>query len=116
MSLPLITVQVSNAGTDDLVAHIFIDFPMTGFVTATALSTPVLSPITRQFGVQNTLDSPNLIVPVSSNFAVPLPDRFNYTFPAMSVTVLAIDSPNIGSSVKAARRSLGWADLNDFSV
>lgn len=85
-------------------------------MTATAISTPVLGPITRQFNVSNTLESPNLIFPVASNFAIPLPDRFNYTFPAMSVTVISVESPNIGGITKATRRSLGWADLGDSSV
>ncbi|KDR85498.1 hypothetical protein GALMADRAFT_132190 [Galerina marginata CBS 339.88] len=90
----VVFLKVSNAGTADLTANIFLEFPITGFATAISISSPALSPISGQFNVSNTLDDPEQIIPVSSSFAIPLPDRFNYTFPAMSVTVLTLQSPN----------------------
>ncbi|KAG6911267.1 hypothetical protein DXG01_002105 [Tephrocybe rancida] len=85
-------LKVSNTGTTDLVAKIFLDFPITGFGTATSISSPALSPISGLFNVSNTLEDPELIIPVASSFAIPLPDRFNYTFPATSVTVISLQT------------------------
>lgn len=107
-------LKVANAGTTDLVANLFLDFPTTGLVTATSLSTPPLTPIAGQFNTSNTLDEPESIIPVASSFAIPHFDRFNYSFPAMSVTVIALQSAGIGSAgVAGARRDvpLSFVDL-----
>ncbi|KAH9486469.1 putative alpha-L-arabinofuranosidase A [Psilocybe cubensis] len=90
----VVFLKVANAGTADLTAYIFLDFPITGTLSAVSISSPALTPIAGQFGVSNTLDAPEQIIPVSNTWAVPLPDRLNYTFPAMSVTVLTLQSPN----------------------
>lgn len=81
---------MSNAGTQDLVANIVLDFPISGFVTSTSISSPLLSPISGIFNISNTLDEPENIIPVATSFAIAFNDRFNYTFPATSVTVLAM--------------------------
>ncbi|KAF8079161.1 glycoside hydrolase [Lyophyllum atratum] len=90
-------LKVSNTGTTDLVANIFLDFPITGFGTATSISSPGLSPISGVFNVSNTIEEPELIIPIASSFAIPHPDRFNYTFPATSVTVITLHTPSLGS-------------------
>ncbi|GLB43574.1 putative alpha-L-arabinofuranosidase C-terminus [Lyophyllum shimeji] len=90
-------LKVSNTGTADLVANIVLDFRITGFVTATSISSPSLSPISGLFNVSNTIDEPEQIIPVANSFAIPLPDRFNYTFPATSVTVISMQTSNLGS-------------------
>jgi alpha-N-arabinofuranosidase len=77
--------QVSNAGTQDLVANIFLGF-------STSISSPALSLILGLFNVSNTLEQPEQIIPVSSSFALPFSDRFNYTFPAMSITVISLQT------------------------
>ncbi|KAF9469657.1 glycoside hydrolase [Collybia nuda] len=91
-------IKVSNTGLKDLVANFFLDFPITGFGTATSISSPTLSPISGIFNISNTMDEPEQIIPVASSFALPHPDRFNYTFPATSVTVISLQSPNLGAS------------------
>lgn len=84
--------QVSNTGSQDLVANVFLDYPVSsGFGTAISISSPVLSPISGNFAISNTLDEPENIIPFSSSFGLPYADRFNYTFPATSVTVIALD-------------------------
>ncbi|KAJ7147997.1 glycoside hydrolase [Mycena filopes] len=88
----VVFLKVSNAGAQDLVANIFLGFTATDFATATAISTPALSPISGLFNVSNTLEEPELIIPVATSFALPFSDRFNYTFPATSVTVIALQS------------------------
>jgi len=90
-------LKVSNTGTADLVAKIFLDFPITGFGTATSISSPALSPISGVFNVFNTIEKPEQIIPVAFSFAIPLPDRFNYTFPATSVTVITLHTSNLES-------------------
>ncbi|KAF5385088.1 hypothetical protein D9615_001064 [Tricholomella constricta] len=92
----VVFLKVSNTGTSDLVANIFLDFPITGFGTATSISSPSLSPISGIFNVSNTIEEPELIIPVASSFAIPHPDRFNYTFPATSVTVITLQTSNLG--------------------
>ncbi|TFK42073.1 glycoside hydrolase [Crucibulum laeve] len=106
----IIFLKVSNTGTSDLVANIFLDFPITGFGTATSISSPALSPISGLFNVSNTLEEPELIIPVANSFAIPQPDRFNYTFPATSVTVITLQSPGFGNSdsQQFGSRSLFW--------
>jgi alpha-N-arabinofuranosidase len=84
--------QISNAGTQDLVANIFLGFSVIGFGSATSISSPALSPISGLFNVSNTLEQPEQIIPVSSSFALPFSDRFNYTFPATSVTVISLQT------------------------
>ncbi|KAF8167586.1 glycoside hydrolase [Crassisporium funariophilum] len=91
----VVFLKVSNAGTADLTANIFLDFPITGFMTTISISSPALSPISGNFNISNTLDAPEQIIPISGSQAIPLPDRFNYTFPAMSVTVLTLQSPDL---------------------
>ncbi|KAJ7605069.1 glycoside hydrolase [Mycena polygramma] len=86
----VVFLKVSNTGTTDLVANIFLDFTVTGFGSATSISSPALSPISGLFNVSNTLEEPEQIISVSSSFALPFSDRFNYTFPATSVTVVAL--------------------------
>ncbi|KAF8644260.1 hypothetical protein AX16_008615 [Volvariella volvacea WC 439] len=86
----VIFLKVANAGSRDLVANIFLDRPTTGIGSAVSLSTPPLSPISGLFNVSNTLDEPELIVPVYNSFAIPHPGRFNYSFPATSVTVITV--------------------------
>ncbi|KAF8203955.1 glycoside hydrolase [Pholiota molesta] len=76
----VVFLKVSNAGTEDLTADIFLEFPITGFATAISISSPTLSPISGLFNVSNTLEQPDNIIPVSNSFAIPLPDRLNYTF------------------------------------
>ncbi|KAJ7045120.1 glycoside hydrolase [Mycena alexandri] len=88
----VVFLKVSNTGSQDLVANIFLGFTATDFATATAISTPALSPISGLFNVSNTLEEPELIIPVATSFALPFSDRFNYTFPATSVTVIALQS------------------------
>ncbi|KAF9011202.1 glycoside hydrolase superfamily [Cyathus striatus] len=92
----VIFLKVANAGEADLVANIFLDFDIVGLGTASTLSSPSLSPITGQFNISNTLDEPELIIPLDTTFAIPQTDRLNYTFPAMSVTVLSFLSPGFG--------------------
>ncbi|KAK7063648.1 glycoside hydrolase [Favolaschia claudopus] len=89
----VVSLKVSNAGTQDLVANIFLDgFSATKFASAVSLSSPVLSPISGQFSASNTLEEPEQIIPVSTAFALPFSDRFNYTFRAMSVTVISVQA------------------------
>lgn len=83
---------MSNTGASDLVAYIFLDFNVTGFGSATQISTPALSPISGLFNVSNTLDEPDLIIPVATSFALPFSDKFNFTFPATSVTVVTLQT------------------------
>ncbi|KAF7307532.1 Glycoside hydrolase family 51 protein [Mycena indigotica] len=86
----VVFLKVSNTGLTDLVAHVFLSTPATSlFVSAVSLSSPALSqdPVSGQFNVSNTLDKPNQIIPVSSSFAFQFNDKFNYTFPATSITV-----------------------------
>ncbi|KAG6812633.1 hypothetical protein H0H92_001716 [Tricholoma furcatifolium] len=85
-------LKVSNTGADDLVANIFMDFSTAGFATATSISSPSLSPISGLYNVSNTLDEPDLIIPVASSFAFPYSNMFNYTFPATSVTVISLQT------------------------
>ncbi|THU89381.1 glycoside hydrolase [Dendrothele bispora CBS 962.96] len=89
----VVYLKVSNTGETDLVANIFLDFASTGTVSAVSLGTPPLSPITGHFNISNTLEEPELITPTIFNMAIPFLDRFNYTFPATSVTILGIQSP-----------------------
>ncbi|KAJ7361013.1 glycoside hydrolase [Mycena albidolilacea] len=88
----VVFLKVSNAGTQDLVANIFLGFSVIGFGSATSISSPALSPISGLFNVSNTLEQPEQIIPVSSSFALPFSDRFNYTFPATSVTVISLQT------------------------
>ncbi|PBK76468.1 glycoside hydrolase [Armillaria solidipes] len=88
----VVFLKVANTGTTDLVAHIYLDFSFALFGTAISISTPALSPISGQFDTANTLDEPDLIIPVASSFAIPELGRFNYTFPAMSVTVVSLQA------------------------
>ncbi|KAF7330131.1 hypothetical protein MSAN_02462900 [Mycena sanguinolenta] len=88
----VVFLKVSNTGTQDLVANIFLGFSVIGFGSATSISSPALSPISGLFNVSNTLEEPEQIIPVSSSFALPFSDRFNYTFPAMSVTVVSLQT------------------------
>ncbi|KAK0209059.1 glycoside hydrolase [Desarmillaria ectypa] len=88
----VVFLKVANAGNSDLVAHIYLDFSFAAFGTAISISTPALSPISGQFDTANTIDEPDLIVPVASSFAIPELGRFNYTFPAMSVTVVSLQA------------------------
>ncbi|KAK0209068.1 glycoside hydrolase [Desarmillaria ectypa] len=88
----VVFLKVANAGDTDLVAHIYLDFSFAAFGTAIFISTPALSPISGQFDTANTIDEPDLIVPVASSFAIPELGRFNYTFPAMSVTVVSLQA------------------------
>lgn len=90
--------QVSNTGPDDLVGNIVLDFATPGYATAISLGTPALSPITGSFNISNTIEEPEQITPVASSFTFQDPTRFNYTFPATSVTVLAVQSINFNSS------------------
>ncbi|KAL0951925.1 hypothetical protein HGRIS_008579 [Hohenbuehelia grisea] len=85
-------MKVSNTGTTDLVANFFLDFATANFATAISISSPLLSPISGQFNVSNTLEEPEQIIPVSTSFSIPNAGRFNYTFPATSVTVLSLQS------------------------
>jgi alpha-L-arabinofuranosidase len=93
----VVFLKVSNTGTDDLVGNVILDFSTAGFATAISLNTPVLSPITGSFNISNTIEEPELIVPVASSFSFQDSTRFNYTFPATSVTVLAMQ--NVGLNV-----------------
>ncbi|KAF7302852.1 hypothetical protein MKEN_01247400 [Mycena kentingensis (nom. inval.)] len=89
----VVFLKVSNTGPTDLVANIFLSTPATSlFASAVSLSSPPLSldPVSGQFNVSNTLEKPHQIIPVSTTFALPFSDRFNYTFPASSVTVLSV--------------------------
>ncbi|KAE9400941.1 glycoside hydrolase [Gymnopus androsaceus JB14] len=95
-SVPL--YWVSNTGPDDLVGNIVLDFATPGYATAISLGTPALSPITGSFNISNTIEEPEQITPVASSFTFQDPTRFNYTFPATSVTVLAVQSINFNSS------------------
>ncbi|KAJ7166516.1 glycoside hydrolase [Mycena crocata] len=88
----VVFLKVSNTGPSDLVANIFLDFSIAGFGTATSISSPVLSPISGVFNISNTLEDPELIIPVATSFAIPLSDRFDYTFPATSVTIVALQT------------------------
>ncbi|CAK5280796.1 unnamed protein product [Mycena citricolor] len=88
----VVFLKVSNTGTSDLVANIFLDFNVTSFGSAVSISSPVLSPITGLFNISNTPAAPDQIIPVSSSFALPFPDRFNYSFPATSVTVVSLQA------------------------
>ncbi|KAF7307530.1 Glycoside hydrolase [Mycena indigotica] len=88
----VVFLKVSNTGQTDLVANVFLSTPATSlFGSAVSLSSPALSqdPVSGQFNVSNTLDKPNQIIPVSSSFAFQFNDKFNYTFPATSITVLS---------------------------
>ncbi|KAF9566985.1 glycoside hydrolase [Agrocybe pediades] len=85
-------LKVANAGTEDLTAYVFLDFPSTSNMATTSISSPVLSPISGQFNVSNTLDQPEQIIPEFWSAPLPFADRFNYTFPAMSVTVVTLQS------------------------
>nr|BDS32887.1 GH51 alpha-L-arabinofuranosidase [Gloeophyllum trabeum] len=94
----LVFLKVANTGPDDLVAYLHFDFNVTSlFGTAVQISSPVLSPLTGQFNITNTLEEPENIIPASSSFSIPYPDRYNYTFPATSVTILAFEAAGIGS-------------------
>ncbi|KAF8204203.1 glycoside hydrolase [Mycena galopus ATCC 62051] len=86
----VVFLKVANTGTEDLVAYIFLGFSVIGFGSATSISSPALSPISGLFNVSNTLEEPEQIIPVSSSFAFQYSDRFNYTFPATSVTVVSL--------------------------
>ncbi|KAF7347268.1 Glycoside hydrolase [Mycena venus] len=88
----VVFLKVSNTGTQDLVANIFLGFSATEFGSAVSLSSPALSPISGLFNVSNTLEEPEQIIPVSSSFALPFSDRFNYTFPATSITVISLQT------------------------
>jgi alpha-N-arabinofuranosidase len=78
-------------GPDDLVGDLFFDFSVSGgFGTAMTIANPALSPNTGVFNVSNTPENPEAIIPVSSSFAIVDPTKFNYTFPAQSVSVLAL--------------------------
>ncbi|KAF9056073.1 glycoside hydrolase [Panaeolus papilionaceus] len=89
-------LKVANAGTTDLVANIFLDdFTSTSFMTTTSISSPLLSPISGIFNISNTLDQPNQIIPVHSSFPFPSNNQFSYQFPAMSVTVVSLQSKGI---------------------
>lgn len=88
----VVFLKVSNAGSEDLVAYIVLDFTVSsGFGSAISISSPALSPISGEYNISNTLDEPENVIPVSSSFAMPFADRFNYTFPATSVTVISLD-------------------------
>ncbi|KAK0209047.1 glycoside hydrolase [Desarmillaria ectypa] len=91
----VVFLKVANAGDTDLVAHIYLDFSFAAFGTAIFISTPALSPISGQFDTANTIDEPDLIVPVASSFAVPELGKFNYTFPAMSVTLVSLQASEV---------------------
>ncbi|KAF5312724.1 hypothetical protein D9619_002697 [Psilocybe cf. subviscida] len=93
----VIFLKVANTGTADLVANIFFDFNTTSVVTATQLSSPALTPISGIFNISNTLDEPEQIIPALTSTAIPFPDRMNFTFPAMSVTVVTMESPDFFS-------------------
>jgi alpha-N-arabinofuranosidase len=93
----VVFLKVSNTGTSDLVANIFFDFHTTSVVTATQLSSPALTPISGIFNISNTLDEPEQIIPVMTSTAIPFSDRMNFTFPAMSVTVVTMESPDFFS-------------------
>lgn len=80
-----------------MTAYVFLDFNTTSVVTATSISTPALTPIYGLFNVSNTLEEPGLIIPVASNMAIPVADKFNYTFPATSVTVISVQSVDWGN-------------------
>lgn len=70
---------------------LFLDFAVDGGIgTATTIGNPALSPNTGVFNVSNTPENPEAIIPVSSSFALVDPTKFNYTFPAQSVSVLAL--------------------------
>ncbi|KAF8914916.1 glycoside hydrolase [Mucidula mucida] len=88
----VVYLKVANTGTTGLVAYITYDFTTTGLGTATTLSTPSLSPISDVFNTSNTLGNPELIIPVESSFAIPETNRFNYSFPATSITVIALQT------------------------
>jgi len=94
----VVFLKVSNTGPDDLVGNIVLDFATPGYATAISLGTPALSPITGSFNISNTIEEPEQITPVASSFTFQDPTRFNYTFPATSVTVLAVQSINFNSS------------------
>jgi alpha-N-arabinofuranosidase len=79
------------------VANIFLDFSTTSVITATQLSSPSLSPISGIFNISNTLEEPEQIIPVHTSTAIPFSDRMNFTFPAMSVTVVTMESPDFFS-------------------
>lgn len=93
--IEFIYLKVANTGTTDLNANILLDFSITGFGTSTSISSPLLSPISGIFNISNTLDEPELIIPVATSFAIPAPRELNYTFPATSVTVLSLLSPDL---------------------
>ncbi|KIK71567.1 glycoside hydrolase family 51 protein [Collybiopsis luxurians FD-317 M1] len=94
----VVFLKVSNTGTDDLVGDVILDFATAGFATAISLNTPALSPITGLFNISNTIEEPEQIIPVASSFSFQDPTRFNYTFPATSVTVLAMPAVNFNGS------------------
>ncbi|KAF9067274.1 glycoside hydrolase [Rhodocollybia butyracea] len=94
----VVFLKVSNTGTDDLVGNIVLDFSTPGFATAISLGTPALSPISELFNISNTIDEPDQVIPVASSFSFQDPTRFNYTFPATSITVLAMQSLNFNNS------------------
>ncbi|KIJ36494.1 glycoside hydrolase family 51 protein [Sphaerobolus stellatus SS14] len=83
-------LKVSNVGSDDIVFDLSFDFPVGGFGTAITLANPPLTVNSGVFSVANTPEYPEAIVPVSSAFAIVDPTKFNYTFPAQSVTVLSL--------------------------
>ncbi|KAF8899440.1 glycoside hydrolase superfamily [Infundibulicybe gibba] len=86
----VVFLKVSNTGTADLVAYITLDFPTTRLLNTVSIGAPTLNPLSGQFNVSNTLEDPELIIPVANAYAMPQADRFNYTFPATSVTVISL--------------------------
>ncbi|KAF8645689.1 hypothetical protein AX16_007638 [Volvariella volvacea WC 439] len=86
----VVFLKVVNAGLQGLVANIVLDRPTTGFGSAVSLSSPSLSPISGQYNISNTLDEPEQIVPVHNSFAIIEPGKFNFSFPATSVTVISV--------------------------
>ncbi|KDQ51115.1 glycoside hydrolase family 51 protein [Jaapia argillacea MUCL 33604] len=89
----ILYLKVSNTGPDDLTAYLFFDFNVTSNIgTSVSISSPALSPISGQFNISNTLTEPQNIIPVASSFALVYMDKYNYTFPATSVTVLSFEA------------------------
>ncbi|KAF8899438.1 glycoside hydrolase [Infundibulicybe gibba] len=86
----VVFLKVANTGTADLAAYVTLDFQTTRLWNTVSIGTPTLNPLSGQFNVSNTLEDPELIIPVANAYAMPQADRFNYTFPATSVTVVSL--------------------------
>ncbi|KZT59017.1 glycoside hydrolase family 51 protein [Calocera cornea HHB12733] len=84
----LVFLKVVNTGSYDLVINLSFDFPVVGgFGTAQQLSAG-LYPTPGVYNISNTLEEPDVIMPVASSFGIVDATALNYTFPQSSITVM----------------------------